>query len=393
MSRLRRLMRRRLIVRDRARYLSARPPDAGYFADDRCEYGAEVLDQIPPCDVATIHGMDGLLDYREALVGLARRAHIVRVLHAMEFFTGGCANDLGCGKFVDRCGACPLLDSRDPRDFSRQIWLRKRSAIAAIPRGRLWVVAPSRWIAGEVKRSSLVHDLPMAVIPHGIDTDVFRPRDRQVAREVLGIPADGLVVLFVAEWMWRHTKGFAILAEALQGSADIKNLMLVSVGTGRPAIDVQVPHLKLPPVRGERLLSFVYSAADVLVVPSLQENFPFVVLEAMACGLPVVGSDVGGIPEQIQPGVHGLLVPARDPAALRDGIIRLLKDPAMRAEMSTRARRRVLEEYTLARHVRRYIELYDAILSNRPEDIAPANSSDSNQLQHAAAGRRQVDGR
>lgn len=370
-SRLRRRLRRRPIARDHARYLSVRPRDAGYFTDDRCEYGEEVLDQIPPCDVATIHSMDGVLDYR-ALGALARGAHIVRILHAMEFFTGGCDYDLGCGRFVDRCGACPRLSSNDLHDLSRQIWLRKRAAIAAVPRGRLWLVAPSRWIAGEAKGSSLARDLPLTVIPNGIDTDVFRPRDRQVAREVFGIPADARVVLFVAEWMYRPAKGVTVLATALQGMVDVSNVMLVSVGTGWPAIDMPIPHLKLPAIRNERMLSFAYSAADVVVIPSLQENFPFVVLEAMACGVPVVGSHVGGIAEQIRPGVNGLLVPAGNPAALRDAILQLLTDPVMHAAISTQARRSVLEEYTVAQQVRRHIELYDAIISNRAEAIATA---------------------
>jgi glycosyltransferase involved in cell wall biosynthesis len=372
-SRLRRRLRRWSIARDHARYLSGRSLDAGHFADDRCEYGEEVIDQIPPCDVATIHSMEGVLDYR-ALGALARRAHIVRVLHAMEFFTGGCDYDLGCGRFAARCGACPRLGSSDPRDLSSQSWLRRRAAIAAVPRGRLWLVAPSRWIAGEAKRSSLARDLSVTVIPNGIDTDVFKARDRLLAREVFGIPADARVVLFVAEWMYRPAKGVPVLAAALREMADVSNVMLVSVGTGRPAVDIPIPHLKLPAIRNERLLSFAYSAADVLAIPSLQENFPFVVLEAMACGFPVVGSHVGGIAEQIRPGVNGLLVPAGDPAALRGAILRLLQDPAMRGEMSREARRSVLAEYTVAQHVRRHVDLYEAIVSNRAEATAPATS-------------------
>jgi glycosyltransferase involved in cell wall biosynthesis len=308
-----------------------------------------------------------VLDYRKTLGQLARRARIVRVLHAMEFFTGGCDYDLNCGRFADRCGACPMLGSRDPRDLSHQIWLRKRAALMEVPPERLWLVAPSRWIAGEVGRSSLAGRFPVKVIPNGVDTDVFRPRDPRVAREVLGIPSDACVVLFVAEWMARPAKGLGVLASALQQMADVPHLTLASVGTGRPSVDVGVPHLKIPAIRSERLLSFVYSAADLLAIPSLQENFPFVVLEAMACGLPVVGSGVGGIAEQVRPGVNGLLVPPGDPAALRDAMLRLLMDAGLRAELSTGARRTVLEEYGLAQHVRHYIELYDAILANRAE--------------------------
>ena len=314
--------------------------------------------------MSTIHNA-GTLDYRDAFGTLARRVPIARVQHSMEFFTGGCDSDYGCGKFVDRCGACPLLGpagSKDPEDLTRQIWLRKRAALSAVPPGRVRLVAPSRWIARQIQRSSLARDFPVTVIPLGVDTDVFRPRDRWAARELFGVPQDARVVVFVAELMWRRVKGLPVLASALQGLTDFPGATLVTVGSGRPAVDVGIPHIKLPAVRGERLLSFMYSAADVVAVPSLGDNFPQVVLEAMACGVPVVGSDVGGIPEQVQPGVTGLLVPPGDASALRDALFRLLSDPALRAEMSVQARRRAEAEYTLAHYVRRYLDLYEAML-------------------------------
>jgi glycosyltransferase involved in cell wall biosynthesis len=122
----------------------------------------------------------------------------------------------------------------------------------------------------------------------------------------------------------------------------------------------------LSSIHNDAILSLVYSAADLLVVPSLQENLPLVPLEGMACGIPVVGSDISGIREVVRPGVSGRLVPSKDPAALRGGIAQLLDDPAARAEMSTQGRRLVIEEFSLPLQVRRHIELYTAILSGGP---------------------------
>jgi glycosyltransferase involved in cell wall biosynthesis len=170
--------------------------------------------------------------------------------------------------------------------------------------------------------------------------------------------------------MHRPVKGFAVLCEALAGLTDDRRLMLLSVGGGRPAIEVAIPHMKLSSIHNDGILSLVYSAADLLVVPSLQENLPLVPLEAMACGIPVVGSDISGIREVVRPGVTGRLVPSKDPAALRGVIAQLLDDPAGRADMSTQGRRLVVEEFSLAMQVRRHVELYTAILSGGPAEAA-----------------------
>lgn len=371
LSRIRRRAGALRIARDYARYRSSRPRGAEHFSDDRAPYGGDVLQQIPPCDVVNIHFMNGFLDYQAVLGPLARRTPIVRTLHDMEFFTGGCHVDGGCGRFVDRCGVCPQLGSRAFNDLSHQIWLRKDAALRSVPAGRLWLVTPSQWLAAEVGRSSLAGRFPLAVIPHGVDTEVFRPRDRAAARDVLGIPPDARVLLFVSDYMHRPTKGFAVLAEALNGLTHDPRLVLLSVGSGRPATEVRIPHVKLNSVRNDSLMSLVYSAADVLVVPSLQETFSLAALEAMACGIPVVGSAVGGIREVVRPGVTGLLVPPKDVAALREAIQQLLGDPARRAEMSAHGRQLAVEEYPLALHVRRYVELYDAIRSDRAPAPAP----------------------
>jgi len=280
---------------------------------------------------------------------------------------------VGCGKYTECCGACPRLGSHRERDLSRHIWRRKRAILRTIAPGRLHLVAPSRWLADEAKRSSLLHKFPVTVIPLALDTEIFCPRDRRGAREALGISSDALVVLFVASLIPQPLKGFALLAQALNGLGDLPNLLLLSVGRGQPPVEVQIPHLPLGYMANERLLPLVYSAADVFVIPSLYDNLPQTVLEAIACGTPVVGFAVGGIPDMVRPGVTGWVVPPQDVGALRAAIRALLEDPARRAEMAANCRRLAVQEYALEVQARRYVALYEEILAGvRHESLSHA---------------------
>ncbi len=360
-SRLRRRLQRERIKLSWARYRS-RPAGSG-FSDDRVPGGADLVAQLPGRDIINIHVAFGFLDYRTFFAAVPQQTPVVRTLHDMNFFTGGCHIDWGCGKYTDCCGACPQLGSRKELDLSRQIWQRKYSAYKSAKPGYLHIVAPSRWIANEAKRSSLLQNFPVTIIPLALDTEVFRSRDRRVARDALGIPQDASVVLFVAGSISEPLKGFALLAQALNELDGPTNLLLISVGRGQPPVEVRIPHLQLGYLGNERFLSLVYSAADVFVIPSLQDNLPQTVLEATACGTPVIGFAVGGIPDMVRPGVTGLLVPARDVMALRAAIRDLLQDPTKRTQMAANCRRLAVEEYALEVQAKRYVELYETILA------------------------------
>src|SRR6185295_15560755 len=190
----------------------------------------------------------------------------------MGAFTGGCHYDQGCGKFTASCGACPQLGSRDENDLSRKVWKSKKSALD-IHEEDLHIVGPSNWIAGEAKRSSLFGKFPISVIPNGLDVDEFAPRDKNFSRDLWNIPRDAAVVLFAAESVANVRKGFAHLAQAVAGIRGVENLLLVSVGGGKCDLPAGLPHLALGKVTNDRMLSTIYSAADVFVIPSLQESF------------------------------------------------------------------------------------------------------------------------
>lgn len=361
-ARLRRRVRSTMIARSLARHRRPRSADAETFSDDRSPHGAEVLSQLPDADVVNVHGMLNFIDYRPFLSRVPAERPVVRTLRDMSFFTGGCHYSGGCDRYTRSCGACPQLNSGIERDVSRRIWARKRAAFDAVAAGRLHLVAISDWIAGEARRSTLLRDFPITVIPNAVDTEVFCPRDRAFARHVLGISRSARVVLFVAEPITRRLKGFGPLVEALEGLRAMPDLLLVSVGSGHPPVTMNVPYLNLGRVAQERLLSLIYSAADVFVIPSFQEAFGKTAIEAMACGTPVIGFAVGGILDSVRPGVTGLLVPVGDVGALRTAIAELLGDPAAAARMAASSRRVAVEEYGLDAQARRYADVYRSLL-------------------------------
>ena len=364
LARLRRRLRKQRIKRDFAQYRAPRPDSYERFSDDRTAHGTELMDQLPRGDVINLHSIADFIDYQTFFAQVPQHTPIVWTLHDMYPFTGGCHYDHGCGKYTDSCGACPQLGSSEPMDLSYRIWRRKRESFEQIEPSRLQIVALNRWMATEVKRSTLLSKFPVTVIPNSLDIDDFAPRDRSFARAVLGVPQDAGVVLFVAGTVTHRRKGLNLLVDALGMLKDMSNLFLISLGHGNPSIDVEIPHIHLGLTENDRLLSLVYSAADVYVIPSLQDNLPNTILESLACGTPVVGFNVGGIPDVVRSGVTGLLAPAEDIAAMSNAIGQLLKDEAGRLEMAANCRRIAAEEYALRVQASDYVKLYERTLTS-----------------------------
>jgi glycosyltransferase involved in cell wall biosynthesis len=360
--RARRRMRRWRLQRSLARY---RPLlDSGFemFSDDRSEHGGDVLAQIPPADVVHLHWVAGMFDVEAFFPSVPARVPVVWTIHDMNPFTGGCHYDLGCGRYVDGCGRCPALGSGRLRDLSRAILRRKVRALQGVDPARLHVVTPSRWLHGEAVRARpTLGRFSMSVIPYGLDLETFAPRDRMAARELLGLPPDASIVLFVADFVDNSRKGFALMAEALRDLEKIDRLLVVSAGHGVPGLADGVPHTHLGFVGNDRLLSLVYSAADLLVLASLQDNLPNTALESLACGTPVVGFAVGGVPDVVRDGVTGFLAAPLDVGGLRAAIVEGLQDPARRALMGAAGRQVAIEQYGLSLQTERYLQLYAAV--------------------------------
>ena len=366
-ARISRTLRHTLLRRALRRALRSQPPGLEKFRDDRTRFGTDVASTMPAADIYHLHQITEFVDYRATLARLASRAPIVWTLHEMTPFTGGCHYTFGCDGFAATCGSCPQLGSSSHYDLSHSVWLRKRGVYNRIPPTRFHVVGASRWIAAEAQRSSLFKQFPISVIPYGIDTDVFRPMPgARRLLDALEVPPTARIVLFVSDWMGNNRKGFDLLDAALH-SRPLSNVALVSLGRGdRPRLQSAMPHVHLGGFTEDRMVALAYSLADVFVIPSRQDNLPNAVLEAMACGTPVVGFKTGGIPEMVRDGVNGLLAEAGDVADLADAIAALLADEPRRAGMGRAARELAEREYTGARQGERYLRLYESILERQP---------------------------
>lgn len=308
-----------------------------------------------------LHG--GYFDYT-ALASWAQAKPIVATLHDMWAFTGHCAYSFGCDRWVDGCHHCPMwrdrkqLDEipRTPRDNSRREWRRKRRTYDRMP---ITVVAPTRWLADMAERSILgpesVHH-----IPYPLDVASYRAMDRSAARELLGLPADGAVALFGAAQLHNERKGMRLLVEAVERArAELPHLELLAMGpTGGLLGALRGAH-SVGEVTAPRLQRAVYSAADLLVLPSLADNQPLSMLEAMACERPVVAFDTGGIPETVRHLENGWIAPPGDSEALAAGLVALLSEQELRARLGAAAREHVERTHDLRQQARQYGEVYE----------------------------------
>jgi glycosyltransferase involved in cell wall biosynthesis len=356
LARLRARIRFARIQRDVRPYHATRPPGYEAFDDDRaCD--VELVRQLPPADIVHLHFVSGFIDHLSFLTQLPRNIPIVWTAHDMAPLTGGCHYDAGCSRFKERCGRCPQLGSTTDDDLSRRIWARKRRAMDAV-RDRLHFVVASRWMEQEVRESGLCSGVPVTCIPFGLDCDVFRPIDKPACRTALGIDPAAKVVLFVSDSVSNRRKGLGVLLEALARLRDRHDILMLSVGkSAPPATDaVHVQHLGA--IANDRLLAIAYNAADVFVAPSLQEAFGQTVIEAMACGVPVVGFEAGGIPDLIRHGITGFLVPPNDANGLATRLQNLLSSAASRHDMSTACRKTALDVYPLSLPAKRHEKLY-----------------------------------
>jgi glycosyltransferase involved in cell wall biosynthesis len=361
-TRMRRRQRAKRIRRDFQPYQTTLPDGFEFYSDDRSEAGYDLIRQLPPCDIINLHWVAGLVDHEIFFSHLPKGVPLVWRLADMAALTGGCHYDNGCGKFTARCGACPVLGSTVDDDLSRKIWLRKHHALESVETRRMHLIGTSRWIAAEAGRSSLLSRFPSTIIPNGLDTDDFAPRDKSFARDTLGVPRDKKVVLFVADSAAIRRKGFEQLAKALGALRGRSDLFLLSVGGGKPEV-ADLPQLHLGRISNDRYLSLIYSAADVFVIPSLQESFGQTVTESLACGTPVVGFDTGGIPDMVRPGITGYLAPVGNSTELASAIVKILDDAASATTMRHSCREIALKEYSLAVQAASYLRFYQGLLS------------------------------
>ncbi|MCP4535639.1 MAG: glycosyltransferase [Chloroflexi bacterium] len=341
------------------RYWISRPTGYTLFSSDCMQSVVNWQKQLSSCNIVNLHWVAQFINYRAFFAAVPNLIPVVWTLHDMNAFTGGCHTALECENYVKNCGACPQLGSNNPRDVSYKLWQYKREIYHRIKPGRLHIVTPSRWLAAQVQRSSLLHSFDVSVIPNSLDTAIFAPQDQWAARDKLGISQETNVILFVANSITIKHKGFSYLLRALHNLQDI---FLVSLGGDAPQIEASIPHLHLGRITDNHQMAQAYSAADIFVISSLQENLPNTVMESLACGTPVIGFSVGGIPDMVRPGITGWLVPPKDADGLGAVITQAFQEPSTLEQMAINCRRIAVQEYALEVQAQKYSELYHKMM-------------------------------
>ncbi len=287
---------------------------------------------------------------------------IVWTLHDMWGFTGGCHYVRGCENFKAHCGNCPYLSTKKENDLSDEVWKKKSSIY---DKNIFTFVTCSKWLAGIAGQSSLLQGFDIHPIPNPIDVQLYKPIDKIEARKSLRLNPDKFYILFASQNLADERKGFRYLREATEllhtNHTELKDKVELIV-FGKTKVDLQ----SLLPLKVNALGSLssqekivdAYNAANIFVLPSLEDNLPNTVMEALSCGIPVVAFNTGGIPEMVDDGNNGFLAEQKSSEQLADAMLRIIQNEIPYETLSENARKKVLKNFRFEKVAKQYLNVY-----------------------------------
>ena len=320
-------------------------------------YDITKLPEFQEADVIHLHWVNqGMLSLKGIQKILQSGKPVVWTMHDIWPATALCHVTLGCQHFTSQCGNCRLLPGGgSSHDYSTTIWQRKQRMLAD---ENIYFVACSHWLESEAKRSALLKGQKITSIPNPIDTRIYKRGNKQEARQRLGLPLDKKLILFASQRVTNVNKGMDYLIEACR-QLQISDAAVVILGGHAEEVVSQLSLEAYPLgyVNDEQRIVDVYHAVDVFVLPSLSENLPNTIMEAMACGVPCVGFKVGGIPEEIDHRRNGYVAEYRSAEDLARGIRWILAE-ADYEELSKNAVQKVVQNYSQQSVALKYLDVY-----------------------------------
>lgn len=315
-------------------------------------------EEFKKADVIHLHWINqGMLSINEIKKILSSGKKVVWTMHDMWPFTGICHYAGNCNFYTNGCGNCPLLKHPSKNDLSRTTYRRKKSAYS---KGEINFVACSNWLKEEALKSALTLAHHTTSIPNPINTDIYTPLNKEEVRNSLKLPNDKKIILFAAVKASDKRKGLDYLVEALSFLKDYSNDLYFLIAGNR---NQEIENLFSPlPVESLGYVSpedmpKLYNASDLFVSPSLQDNLPNTIMEAMSCGTPCVGFKTGGIPQMIDHKTNGYVADYKDSSDLANGIIWSLFNSNSN-NLSVNARKKVVENYSNEVIAKKYLEIY-----------------------------------
>ena len=333
------------------------------FEIDLANTGSDItkLREFQEADVIHLHWINqGMLSLNGIRKILRSGKPVVWTMHDIWPATGICHLTLGCHYFVSRCANCKYLPGGgSSNDLASRVWQKKQQMQAD---ENIYYVACSRWLESEAKSSALLKGQKITSIPNPIDTHIYKKGNKEEARQRLGLPLDKKLILFASQRVTNENKGMSYLIEACRQLGDLCEVVIL--GGHAEEVVAQLP-MKAHPlgyVNDEQRIVDVYNAADVFVLPSLSENLPNTIMEAMACGVPCVAFKVGGIPEEIDHLKNGYVAAYRDASDLAKGIEWILQKADYEV-LSQQAVHKVMQCYSQQSVAVKYLDVYQQAMA------------------------------
>ena len=318
-------------------------------------------------DLLHLHWVSRIIDYRSFFGSLPADLPLVWTLHDMQPLTGGCHHARDCDRFRQACGNCPVLGRPGRHDLSYRDHGIKKAALS----GRvIHIVTPSRWLERLARASGLLSaGCTFQTIHNGINLNDFQPLEKRAARRQLGLPEDRLLIGYAAESLSNKPKGIEEFLRAVSQLPSEYRVTGLLFGKDQPPAGIATaPLINLGFLTSAARLRLAYAAADIFTVPSHAETISQTAPEALACGTPVVASDVGGIPEIVRDGETGLLAAPQDGNSLAGRLAALAADAGLRQQLAAAGRDLVCREFEASGQTARYRDLYAKAIGTASAD-------------------------
>jgi glycosyltransferase involved in cell wall biosynthesis len=339
------------------------------LTDPRADLLRGITAEMAEADLINIHKTEHFVDLPSFMEDIPSTKPVVITLHDLSPITGGCDYSEECRRFESACGRCPILNSNSPNDYSSKIFRLRQKAYTTRLNGGMAFVCNSFWTGKNARRSGLTRGHKVEVVHPGVDHRVYSTYKRQEARLALGINLDEHVVCFAAHNLSSRHKGADLLHEALSILKTLKPVRLLTMGAGFFKAPEKYRHSHYGMIESDLLQVLLYRAADVFVIPSLEEAFGQTALEAAACGTVVAGFKVGGLVDIVENGVNGRLVERGNTGALSSAILELLEDHEMRVRWQAAAEAWMRERFSFEKNARAYVAVYESMLKpEKPND-------------------------
>lgn len=328
------------------------------------------MEQIINSDIIHLNWINGGFVNLKHLIGYKKP--IVWTLHDVWPFTGGCHLLLNCNNFTTGCGHCPQLESKVYRDISRLTVENKLNIFKEL---NITFVAPSKWMKDSLEQSEIFINTNnnVEIIPNGLDLEEFKRIDKKMARIELGLPLDKKIILFGAVNATSDpNKGFEMLKESLKVISEKgdSSLLLAIFGSDDSYVEtditknVGIKTINIGKVNSNKKLINLYSAADVMCVPSKQESFGQTALESLACGTPVVAYKTTGLLDIVDHKMNGYLADCFNTTDYSNGIQWVLDEVEKNQKINIVSRDKVTTYFDIKETTKKHIQLYKNLIQN-----------------------------